>query len=149
VGEGAVAVESVGKLNGVASLLQRVIEEKLEEGPHKRRVFDRLTLTVFVHVVDSGQSATVEFRSEGGRGSARVGSGRLGRPDLRVECDQNTFVQFTMFTLTAGRLPNFFDDNGKAAAQKLVKRQLVIRGLLLHAAGLVQFIRFLAIEDDE
>jgi hypothetical protein len=133
-----------GKPNGVASLLARVVEEKLEEGPAKRASFDRLKLNVFVHVTDMGQSSTMAFGPDG----ATISTGRRGRPDLRIECDNATFVQFTMFTLLPGGIPNFFDDNGRTAAAKLLRRQLVIRGLVRHLGQLIVLLRFLAIEDE-
>ena len=138
------AVRLEGKPNGVASLLARVVEEKLEEGPGKRALFERLKVNVFVHVTDMGQSATLAFGPDG----VTVSTGRRGHLQLRIECDNTTFVQFTMFTLLPGGIPNFFDDNGKAAATKLVRRQLVIRGLVRHLGQLILLIRFLAIEDD-
>lgn len=133
-----------GKPNGVASLLARVVEEKLEEGPKKQAVFDKLSVNLFVHVTDMGQSATLAFDADG----VTVSTGRRGRPQLRIECDNATFVQFTMFTLLPGGIPNFFDDNGKSAAVKLARRQLVIRGLVRHLGQLILLIRFLAIEDE-
>lgn len=138
-------VTTEGKLNGVASLLSRVIDEKLEESPNKKALFDKLKLNVQVHVVDSGQSASAVFD----RGSCKVVNGRSGKPQLKVECDQQTFVQFTMFTLMAGgKLPNFLDDNGKLAVGKILKHQLVIKGLVLHAPQLILFLRFLAVEEE-
>lgn len=138
------AVHIEGKPNGVASLLARVVEEKLEEAPGKRALFERLNVTVFVHVTDAGQSATLAFGPEG----ATLTTGRRGRPQLRIECDNATFVQFTMFTLLPGGVPDFFDDNGRQAAAKLFRRQLVIRGMFRHAGQLVTLLRFLAIEDE-
>jgi hypothetical protein len=138
------AVRLEGKPNGVASLLARVVEEKLEEGPGKRALFEKLKVNVFVHVTDMGQSATLAFDG----GGVTVSTGRRGRPQLRIECDNATFVQFTMFTLLPGGIPNFFDDNGKTAAAKLLRRQLVIRGLFRHLVPLIVLLRFLAIEDE-
>jgi hypothetical protein len=142
------SVSASGKLNGVGSLLMRVIEEKLDESPAKRAIFDRLDLNVFVHVIDVGQSASVEFAAHDGHGSARVSNGRLGKPDLRVECDHDTFIQFTLFSSIFGGWPNFFDDNGRTALRKIAKRQLVIRGMVRHSPGLLLFLRFLTITDE-
>jgi hypothetical protein len=137
-------VTAVGELNGVARLLARVVDEKLEE-PEKKRVFDRLDFVLAVHVIDVGQSASVAFR----RGEATVSRGRTGPVDLAVECDNATFLQFTMFRLGWRGLPNVFDTNGRSVLRKLLTGRLRIRGLLRHVPALYGFLCFVATADDE
>jgi hypothetical protein len=144
-------VTRVGELNGVARLLARVVDEKLEE-PEKKRVFDRLDFVLSVHVIDVGQSASVTFR----KGEATVTRGRPDfhlmkkrRADLAVECDNATFVQFTMFRLGWRGLPNVFDENGRSVLRKLVTGRLRIRGLVRHPGALYGFLCFAATADDE
>ena len=137
-------VTRVGELNGVARLLARVVDEKLEE-PEKKRIFDRLDFVLSVHVVDVGQSASVTFRN----GEATVTRGRPGRADLAVECDNATFVQFTMFRLGWRGLPNVLDENGRSVLRKLVTGRLRIRGLVRHPGALYGFLCFAATADDE
>src|SRR4029079_9767068 len=102
-------VNTVGGLNGGGRLLARVIDEKLEE-PEKKRLVERVDFTLGVHVTDMGQSASVTFAG----GGATVARGRSGRPDLAVECDNATFVQFTMFRLGRFGVPVVWDDNGRS-----------------------------------
>ena len=137
-------VTTVGELNGVARLLSRVIDEKLEE-PEKKRIFDRLDFVLAVHVVDVGQSASVAFR----RGEATVSRGRSGPADLAVECDNATFVQFTMFRLGWRGIPNVLDDNARSVLRKVLTRKLVIRGLVRHLPALYGFLCFVATADEE
>lgn len=132
-----------GELNGVARLLARVVDEKLEE-PEKKRVFDRLDFVLGVHVTDVGQSASVTFR----RGEATVARGRPGKADLAVECDNTTFVQFTMFRLGWRGLPNVLDENGRSVLRKLLTGQLRIRGLVRHLPSLYGFLCFVAVAED-
>jgi hypothetical protein len=143
-------VTRVGELNGVARLLARVVDEKLEE-PEKKRIFDRLDFVLSVHVVDVGQSASVTFR----KGEATVTRGRPDfhlmkrrRADLVVECDNATFVQFTMFRLGWRGLPNVLDDNGRSVLRKLLTGRLRIRGLFRHLPSLYGFICFVATADE-
>jgi hypothetical protein len=136
-------VTTVGELNGVARLLARVVDEKLEE-PDKKRVFDRMDFVLAVHVVDVGQSASVAFR----KGEATVSKGRPGPVDLAVECDNATFIQFTMFRLGWRGIPNAFDDNGRSVLRKLATGKLRIRGLLRHLPALYGFLCFVATADD-
>jgi hypothetical protein len=136
-------VTRVGELNGVARLLARVVDEKLEE-PEKKRIFDRLDFVLSVHVVDVGQSASVTFR----KGEATVTRGRPDRADLAVECDNATFVQFTMFRLGWRGLPNVLDDNGRSVLRKLLTGRLRIRGLFRHLPSLYGFICFVATADE-
>ena len=137
-------VTKVGELNGVARLLARVVDEKLEE-PDKKRVFERMDFVLAVHVVDVGQSASVAFR----RGEATVSKGRPGPADLAVDCDNATFIQFTMFRLGWRGIPNVFDDNGRSVLRKLLTGRLRIRGLLRHLPALYGFLCFVATADDE
>ena len=136
-------VTRVGELNGVARLLARVVDEKLEE-LEKKRIFDRLDFVLSVHVIDVGQSASVTFR----KGEARVTRGRPGRADLAVECDNATFVQFTMFRLGWRGLPNVLDDNGRSVLRKLLTGRLRIKGLFHHLPSLYGFICFVATADE-
>lgn len=136
-------VNRAGDLNGVARLLARVVEEKLEE-PEKKRIFDRLDFVLGVHVVDVGQSASVTFA----RGDATVSRGRPGKADLVVECDNSTFVQFTMVRTGWRGLPNVLDDNGRSLLRKIVTGKLRIRGLLRHPAALYGFLSFVASPED-
>jgi len=137
-------VTAVGELNGVARLLARVVDEKLEE-PEKKRVFDRLDFVLSVHVLDVGQSASVAFR----RGEATVAKGCPARADLAVECDNATFVQFTMFRTGRWGIPDVFDDNARSVFAKLLRRQLKIRGLVRHLPSLYGFVCFVATVDEK
>ena len=132
-------VNTAGDLNGVARLLARVVEEKLEE-PEKKRIFDGLGFVLAVHVIDVGQSASVTFS----RGEATVSRGRPRKADLAVECDNSTFVQFTMVRSGWRGLPNVLDDNGRSLLGKIVTGKLRIRGLLRHPAALYGFLCFVA-----
>jgi len=132
-------VTTVGELNGVARLLARVVDEKLEE-PEKKRVFHRLNFLLSVHVVDVGQSATVAFRT----GEATVARGCPERADLAVECDNATFVQFTMFRTGRWGIPDLLDDNARSVFAKLFRGQLRIRGLVRHLPSLYGFLCFVA-----
>jgi hypothetical protein len=145
------SVTRVGELNGVARLLARVVDEKLEE-PEKKAIFDRLDFTLSVHVVDVGQSASVTF----GRGEATVtrgrpvcDSGNNRRADLAVECDNATFVQFTMFRTGRRGIPNVLDENGRSVLRKLATGKLRIRGLVRHPGALYGFLCFVATADPE
>jgi hypothetical protein len=141
-------LRATDELNGVAELFRMVIEEKLEEGPYKCRQFARMRLNVLVHVVDVGQSASMDFQ-RGGAGSVTVRSGGdLGKADLKIDCDNETVTQFAMFTLLPGGMPNFFDANGRSVVVKLLARKLIIRGLIRHLWGLVLFIRLFSIPDE-
>ncbi|MEW6475051.1 MAG: hypothetical protein AB1679_22590 [Actinomycetota bacterium] len=137
-------VTTVGELNGVARLLARVVDEKLEE-PEKKRIFDRLDFVLSAHVTDVGQSASVTFRN----GDATVERGRSGRADLAVECDNATFVQFTMFKVGWRGLPVVWDDNGRSVLKKLATGRLRIRGLVRHLPALYGFLCFVASPDEE
>jgi hypothetical protein len=144
-------VTRMGELNGVARLLARVVEEKLEE-PEKKAIFDGLDFTLSVHVVDVGQSASVTF----GQGEATVTRGRPAcdpgksrRPDLAVECDNATFVQFTMFRTGRRGIPNVLDENGRSVLRKVLTGRLRIRGLVRHPGALYGFLRFVATADQE
>jgi len=139
----ATMVTTVGELNGVARLLSRVIDEKLEE-PEKKRIFDRLDFVLAVHVVDVGQSASVAFR----RGETTVSRGRTGHVDLAVECDNATFVQFTMFRTGWRGLPDVFDANARSVFAKLFTGRLRIRGLVRHLPALYGFLCFVATAEE-
>jgi hypothetical protein len=136
-------VTTEGELNGVARLLARVVDEKLEE-PEKKRIFDRLDFVLSVHVTDVGQSASVAFR----KGNAIVTKGRPGKADLAVECDNATFVQFTMFRMGKRGIPDLVDDNARSVFGKLLSRKLVIRGLVRHLPSLYGFLCFVASADE-
>ena len=98
-----------------------------------------------VHVVDVGQSASVAFR----RGEATVSRGRPGKADLAVECDNATFVQFTMFRTGWRGLPDVFDANARSVFSKLFTGRLRIRGLVRHLPALYGFVCFVASADDD
>jgi hypothetical protein len=137
-------VTTEGELNGVARLLARVVDEKLEE-PEKKRIFDRLDFVLSVHVTDVGQSASVAFK----KGDATVTKGLPGKADLAVECDNASFVQFTMFRTGWRGIPNLFDDNARSVFKKVLTHRLVIRGLVRHLPSLYGFLCFVASSDDE
>ena len=136
-------VTTVGELNGVARLLARVVDEKLEE-PEKKRIFDRLDFVLSVHVTDVGQSASVAFTG----GDATVTKGCPGKADLAVECDNASFVQFTMFRTGRWGIPNLVDDNARSVFGKVLTRKLRIRGLIRHLPSLYGFVCFVASADE-
>lgn len=136
-------VNTIGELNGVGRLLARVVDEKLAE-PEKKRIFERLDFVLGVHVVDVGQSASVAFRG----GEATVSRGREGKPDLAVECDNATFVQFTLVRTGWRGLPNVLDENGRSLLGKIATGQLRIRGMFRHVRSLYGFLCFVASADE-
>jgi hypothetical protein len=71
-----------------------------------------------------------------------------GKADLAVECDNSTFVQFTMVRTGWRGLPNVLDENGRSLLRKIVTGKLRIRGLLRHPAALYGFLCFVASAED-
>ena len=71
--------------------------------------------------------------------------GRLyDRPDLAVECDNGTFVQFTMFRTGWRGIPSVWDENGRDVLRKVVTGRQRIRGLIRHLPALYWFLCFVA-----
>lgn len=125
--------------NGLAELVGGLIEGNLAMHPSRAELIRpaRIDLT--------GRDAGVTVSLRLGHGTVDVANGPLAdRPHIAVEADSGALLDLARSPLRLG-LPDAFHEDGRAVLRALLRRDLRVRGLLLHPVRLARFSRLLSV----
>lgn len=123
----------------LAGMLSDMIQANLER-PEKLKDFNKLKARVFINAVDADIMLTMDFN----RGTLTFYSGKEGMPDLSIETDAATLLDLANINIKYG-MPWYFDEKGMEVVKKLLKRELKIKGLLLHPVALTRLTKVISL----
>jgi hypothetical protein len=125
--------------NGLAAMLGGLIEANLAAHPDRGKHLGRsATISVFARDVDVGVSIRLL------PGKVLIRNGVVNRAHLRIEGDSQTLVGLSAIPVRFG-LPDPTKKEGRELIRKLLKRELKVRGMLLHAGKLARLNRLLSV----
>lgn len=81
--------------NGFALMLSELIRQNLDDHPHKRRDFLKLSGRVAIVVEDAGVAVTLRFDA----GRLTVHDGIVGIPDVTIRADSDEVTQMSLMEL--------------------------------------------------
>jgi hypothetical protein len=125
--------------NGLASLLGGLIEQNLARHPERARLLSP-PATFAIEAPDVGVAASIRLSP----GLVRVRNGVVGRPQVVVRADSQALVGMSSLPLRFG-LPDLLSPEGRALVRKLLRRELRVRGMVLHARTLARLNRLLSV----
>jgi hypothetical protein len=125
--------------NGLAVMLGALIDGNLAAHPELERFLARpSTFAIVTPDVD----VAVSIRLSPGRVVVR--NGVIGRPQVRVTADSEVLVGLSSVPLRFG-LPDLTSKEGREVVKRIVRRQLKVKGLLLHPGKLGRLNKLLSV----
>lgn len=123
----------------LAVMLADLLSKNLEDKPERVKDFNALNIGVGIDATDAEVQITLQFAS----GKLTVHSG-LVDPGLVISTDAATLMGLSTMTIKFG-LPWYFDATGMDVIKKLLKRELKIKGLLLHPFALTRLTKVMSV----
>lgn len=131
-----------GEVNGVAKLLATVLTEKLEEAPWKRDALAGMgRKVVCVDLTDRGERAYVETAGSG----VAIRTVTDAHPDVTIRLTSKLLPKVLMIPEGPGRLPGLWIGKGKDVTRALLRRELVVKGLVVHLGVVVRVLQTLSV----
>ncbi|MGH2573875.1 MAG: hypothetical protein ACRDGU_10440 [Actinomycetota bacterium] len=125
--------------NGLAAMLGGLIEANLAAHPERTKHLGRpATISVFARDVDVGVSVRLL------PGEVMIRNGVVDGAHVRIEGDSQTLVGLSAVPMRFG-LPDLTRKEGRDLIRKLLKRDLKVRGIPLHAGKLARLNRLLSV----
>ena len=121
-------------------MLSDLIKQNLEQKPNKVKSFDSLDANILIEARDIQISVGLGFK----QGRLTVSKGFPMKPDLHIVADSMTILNLSLMRVKFG-LPYFFDTNGFEVLKKLLRRKLVIKGLIRNFGTLVKLTKVVSI----
>ncbi len=123
----------------LAVMLGDLLKKNLEDKPQRIKDFNALGISVGIDAVDAEAQITLEFKK-----GTLVVHGGLVNPQLTIIADAATLLGLSSMTIKFG-LPWYFDETGMDTIKKLLKRELKIKGLLLHPFALTRLTKVMSV----
>ncbi|MEW5722650.1 MAG: hypothetical protein AB1896_06060 [Thermodesulfobacteriota bacterium] len=125
---------------GLAVMLQSLILQNLEAGPHKTADFCRLDLAIGMVVPDAEIEMTLDFK----KGTLTIRPGLTGRPGLVITAASAVVMALSNQRIRWG-LPWYFDETGREILAAMKSGRLKVKGLLRHFPSLVRLGRVMSV----
>ncbi len=123
----------------LAVMLSDLMKKNLEDKPQRIKDFNALGISVGIDATDAEAQITLEFQK-----GKLVVHGGLVNCDLVISTDAATLLGLSNMTIKFG-LPYYFDKTGMEVIKKLLKRELKIKGLLLHPFALTRLTKVMSV----
>lgn len=111
---------------GLAHMLGDLVRGNLATHPDRVKVLESMRGRVNVHATDAEVEVGMVFTG----GEVSVGS-PVEDADVSIRCDSETLLELTSVPLLMGR-PDITTPEGRSVVTKVLKRALVIDGLIRH-----------------
>jgi hypothetical protein len=125
--------------NGLASMLGGLLEANVAAHPGRERLLSSVA-TYGIRAADIEVEVSIRLAP----GKITVRNGIVGKPQIMVETDAETLVGLSSVPLRFG-LPDVATKEGREVNRKLLRRQLKVRGLLLHPGKLARLNKLLSV----
>jgi hypothetical protein len=127
--------------NAMASMLGDMIKTNIINNPGKLNDFNKLNGNIWLTATDAGVEMTLEFK----KGSLLIHDGKFGKPMIQIATDSMTLMELANISIKFG-LPYYFDETGLAVIKKLLKKELVIKGLVTRTVPLTHLTKIMSVK---
>jgi len=127
--------------NAMAVMLGDMIKANITNNPAKVKDFNKLEGNVWLTATDAGVEMTLEFN----KGSLTIHDGKYGKPIIQIATDSMTLMELANINIKMG-LPYYFDKAGMEVIKKLMKKELVIKGLITHTIPLTHLTKIMSVK---
>ncbi|KRC46469.1 MULTISPECIES: hypothetical protein [unclassified Nocardioides] len=138
-----VELEAGDSANGVSSIVGTLLGQNFENFPERVRFAKRTSRPVAVYSTDTEQACTIMFRGHG----AIVHDGLIGRPAVTVRASVDQILDVSQLKMKRGGLVpvGFFTKRGMSVLGQILRRKLVVKGLLTHPITALRFIALVSV----
>jgi len=126
--------------NGLAAMVGGLIEANLRQHPDRRS----LLRPAVVELAASDAGVSVRIALSPNRVSVSNGPSRPGRPRVHVRADSESLLLLSSARLRFG-LPDPFSRDGRRVLSKVLRREILISGLIAHPLTVARFSRLLSV----
>ena len=137
-----VEVAQSEELDGLGSIVADLLADNLASEPGRERLVRGRKWAVAIAVPEAESS----FRINLGGETITVVADTADQPTLRLTTDGDTLIEIPEVQLVAG-LPSPFTASGRLLISKLLRRQVVIEGIVRHPILLTRILRLLNTAD--
>lgn len=124
----------------LAAMLAEIVNGNLTSRPGKRKDFQALCSTVYIHAEDADIEITLAFD----RGRLTIYNGKAGKPAITIATDSATLLDLTNLQIKLG-MPYFFDSTGREVVKKMFNGALKIGGLFTRLPSLIRLTKVLSV----
>jgi hypothetical protein len=125
---------------GLPVMLADLIRQNIQKRPDRIKPFESLEAKVLIEILDIQTSAGLEFQ----RGRLILSKDISGKPDLHILTDSTTLLDLSLLKIILG-LPYFFDKNGFKVLKKILRGEIVIKGLFKNFPALINLTKVISI----
>ncbi|HXI96150.1 MAG TPA: hypothetical protein VNG04_08475, partial [Candidatus Acidoferrum sp.] len=115
-----------------AEMLGGLIDANVRAHPDKKKDFDALVARVGIWVTDIDEGVTLVFDA----GHLTVHNGLEPRRTITIRAEAETVMSLSNLKIGPFGMPVYYDEVGRGVAAKLLRRKLLIEGLLTNIATL-------------
>lgn len=131
-----------GAPNGSARIIHTVLVEKLEEAPWKAKTLSGIgKVVICVHFIDRDNDRTMIYKNEKGFGVRNDEPA----PKIIVQLPQKQFYTLLKIPQGVAKLPALYRGGGWAVSKLLLKRTVVVKGLLRHPIASIRILQVLSV----
>ena len=125
---------------GLAIMLKDLIEQNIEQNPHKLTDFNKLDIAIGLNVFDVGIQLTLVFSGS----VLTIQPGINGQLGLNITADSSTIMNLSNQKIKWG-LPYYFDETGRDIMAAMKSHQLRVAGMFAHLPSLIRFSRVMSV----
>ena len=131
--------------NGVAGILGSLLQQNFEKFPDRAAIARRMRRPVGVYSKDTDEAATIVFGREG----AVIHNGLVDKPSVIVKATVNQILDVAQLKVVGkGLVPvGFVTKRGLHVLGEILKRRLVVKGLLTHTFASLRTIALVSIAE--
>lgn len=125
---------------GLATMLEQLLVQNLEQNPHKTKDFKKLNIGVGLDVTDVGISLTMQFSG----GYLTIYPGIKGVPKLIITTESDIVMALSNQRIKWG-LPYYFDETGQEIMRAMKTGRLKLKGMIKHFVSLVRLSKVMSV----
>ena len=125
---------------GLALMLKDLLEQNLEQNPHKIRPFKKLNMEIGLKVDDADVSLTMAFS----HGTLTIRPGIGVRPGLLITAEADVVMALSNVRIRWG-FPYYFDEEGREVLKAMQSGRIKIRGMLIHFLSLIRLSNVMSV----
>ncbi len=123
----------------LAGMLADMLRGNLENKPERVKDFNALNISIGIEATDAETQITLAFAN----GKLTVHKG-LVNPGIVITTDSTSLLELAALNIKYG-MPWYFDEKGMAVVKKLLKREVKIKGLLVHPLALTRLTKVMSV----
>lgn len=129
--------------NGVAGILGMLLSQNFVNSPSRANFARRISRPVAIYSTDTDSVCTIIF----GTHEAVVYNDIVGKPSVIVKATVSQILDVSQLRMKAGGLVpvGFFTKRGMSVLGAIVKRKLVVKGLLTHPITVLRTIALVSV----